>query len=62
MRLIESYVHLVNELLEKERNKLEKINIKKKDKDIEKLVKDYDKQILESYKFIEQYIDTKEFK
>ena len=60
MRLIESYAHLVNELLEKERNKLEKINIKKKDKNIEKLVKDYDKQILESYKFIEQYIDIKE--
>ena len=62
MRLIESYVNLVNELLEKERNKLENINIKKKDKDIDKLVKDYDKQILESYRFIEQYIDTKEFK
>ncbi len=62
MRLIDSYAHLVNELLEKERNKLENINIKKKDKDIEKLVKDYDKQILESYRFIEQYIDTKEFK
>ena len=60
MKEIEVYTYLVNELLEKERNRLEKINYKKNNKDIEELINKYDKELLEKYKFIEQYIDSKE--
>ena len=60
MKKIETYTYLVNELLEKERNRLEKINYKKNNKDIEELINKYDKELLEKYKFIEQYIDSKE--
>lgn len=60
MKEIEAYTYLVNELLEKERNRLEKINYKKNNKDIEELINKYDKELLEKYKFIEQYIDSKE--
>ena len=60
MKKIETYTYLVNELLEKERNRLEKINYKKNNRDIEELINKYDKELLEKYKFIEQYIDIKE--
>ena len=60
MKEIEAYTYLVNELLEKERNRLEKINYKKNNKVIEELINKYDKELLEKYKFIEQYIDSKE--
>jgi hypothetical protein len=53
------YIELIHKL-EKNRNELELINNKIRDKDIEKLIIKYDKEILEQYQYIEQFIDTKE--
>ena len=60
--MIDIYVKYVQEKLEKERNELEEKNIKKGDKRISKLINNYDKEILESYKFIEDYICNCELK
>ncbi len=59
MNLMNRYIELIHKL-EKNRNELELINNKIRDKDIEKLIIKYDKEILEQYQYIEQFIDTKE--
>lgn len=59
MNLMNRYIELIHKL-EKNRNELELINNKIRDKDIEKIIIKYDKEILEQYQYIEQFIDTKE--
>lgn len=60
--MIEGYTELVNELLEKPRNELEYKNIESNDKSLQEVIDKYDIDLLERYKFIEKYIDSKEQK
>ena len=58
--MLEEYTELVNELLEKPRNELEYKNINNNDKEINKMINKYDKELLNRYKFIEEYIEKEE--
>ncbi len=58
--MLEGYTELVNELLEKPRNELEYKNINNNDKEINKMINKYDKELLNRYKFIEEYIEKEE--
>lgn len=58
--MLEGYTELVNELLEKPRNELEYKNINNNDKEINKIINKYDKELLNRYKFIEEYIEKEE--
>ena len=57
MKLIEEYVMYIQEIVEKQRNKLSYKLLKKNNKKLKELERKYDKLLLEKYCFIEKYIE-----
>lgn len=57
MKILETYVRLVDELLEKPRNNIDRKVIKSKNKKYEELSLKYDKLLLEKYRHIEKLLD-----
>ena len=55
--LLKYYISQLHELLEKPRNELEKKYINRKNKKIDKVIKEYDKTLLEKYRYIEKVMD-----